>query len=399
VEGHEDRDAGPSPRRDTRVVQRLGFGFDIIDYSSRSTPQQAQLQQRLAGMAERVLQAIGLQLLDTDHQNAGDGMVVVLPPQLEVHRVLPGLLRGWRTQVVADNCAHPDDRIRLRLSVAAGPFTNAALGFTGATVIEIGRLLDSAALRQAAADDPNAEVVALISDRLYADVVGEGYPGLDPDQFVRIRVEFKTYTKEAWLWTGAALPPRSPAHGPRVGKSRTAATMSWARRLRAGSMHVTTALRLRRIVGVATVSVVAVGLLLGLLRDSDRSSGNGSTNPQAPALAITRPAEGTLSEQWQRVYVNRVSTVGRRVVVMVRDHSTLGVGRWYFVACSPVGQASECGGVSFGDVNPGGTYELAAIVVGEDQFQDLTNPQGPTFHGKPADLKPIEYTRSYLYRR
>jgi hypothetical protein len=198
------------PRLDTRVVQRLGFGFDVIGYSSRSSPQQAEVQQRLAGMVERVLLGIGLELHDTDRQDAGDGMVVVLPPDLELHRVLPGLLRGWRIQVLAGNGEHPGDRIRLRLSVAAGPFANAAIGFAGATIIEIGRLLDSAALRRAAADHHDADVVALISDRLYADVVGEGHPGLDPDQFVRIPVEVKTYQKEAWLWTGAALSAHSP---------------------------------------------------------------------------------------------------------------------------------------------------------------------------------------------
>jgi predicted nucleotide-binding protein len=200
----------PAPPRDTRVEQRLGFGVDVVDYSSRTTPQQAVVQQRLAGIVERVLQGVGLRLHDTDRQDAGDGMMVVLPPGLELHSVLPGLLHGWRAQVVADNGTHRDDRIRLRLSVAAGPFAHSAIGFTGATIIEMGRLLDSKALRRAVVEHADADLVALVSDRLHADVVGEGYPGLDAGQFEQLLVEVKSYRKQAWLWAGgaaAAIPP------------------------------------------------------------------------------------------------------------------------------------------------------------------------------------------------
>jgi predicted nucleotide-binding protein len=202
--------AVPAPPRDTRVEQRLGFGVDVVDYSSRTTPQQAVVQQRLAGIVERVLQGVGLRLHDTDRQDAGDGMMVVLPPGLELHSVLPGLLHGWRAQVVADNGTHRDDRIRLRLSVAAGPFAHSAIGFTGATIIEMGRLLDSKALRRAVVEHADADLVALVSDRLHADVVGEGYPGLDAGQFEQLLVEVKSYRKQAWLWAGgaaAAIPP------------------------------------------------------------------------------------------------------------------------------------------------------------------------------------------------
>jgi hypothetical protein len=149
---------------------------------------------------ERVLGDVGVALHDTDRQDAGDGMMVVLSPRLELHRVLPGLLHGWRTRLAADNDEHPEDRIRLRLSVAAGPFAAAAIGFTGATIIEMGRLLDSAVLRRAVAEQPGADLVALVSDRLHADVVGEGYPGLDADQFEPRLVEVKSFRRQAWLW-------------------------------------------------------------------------------------------------------------------------------------------------------------------------------------------------------
>ncbi|GAA3934298.1 CATRA conflict system CASPASE/TPR repeat-associated protein [Actinoplanes auranticolor] len=211
----------PVRARDGRVEQRLGFGVDVVEYSSRSTPQQFDVQRRLAMIVRRVLTDVGVRVHDTDRQDAGDGMMVVLPPGLELHRLLPALLHGWRFRLVADNAAHPGDRIRLRLSVGAGPFAHSAIGFTGATIIEIGRLLDSPVLRRAVVDHPDADLVALVSDRLHADVVGEGWPGLDPAHFQPYEVRVKTYRKQAWLWTGAAVTP-TPDRGEAAGTATPA---------------------------------------------------------------------------------------------------------------------------------------------------------------------------------
>lgn len=208
----------PPRPRDGRVEQRLGFGVDVVRYSGRSAPQQAEVQRRVGALVEQVLADAGVSLRDTDRQNAGDGMMVVLPAALELHRVVPLLLHGWRSRLAADNAGHPGDRIRMRLSIATGPFANAAIGFAGGTIIELGRLLDSDILRAAVVDHPVADVVALISDRVYADVVGEGWPGLDRAEFERFEVRVKEYERSAWLWMGVAFPaetrtpePEAPA--------------------------------------------------------------------------------------------------------------------------------------------------------------------------------------------
>jgi predicted nucleotide-binding protein len=205
---------GPAPVADEgRVEQRIAFGVDVVDYSGRTTPAQRAVQSRLAGVVVRVLSGIGLAMRDTDRQDGGDGSMVVLPSGLEAHRVLPRLLHGWRAEMVADNARHPADRIRVRLAVGSGPFTAAALGFSGSAIIEVGRLLDSDAIRDAAVDHPGCDVVAIVADRLYQDVVGEGYESLDKDQFQRVPVVVKSYRRDAWLWFGVgsvARPPRRP---------------------------------------------------------------------------------------------------------------------------------------------------------------------------------------------
>jgi len=207
----------PAPRPAT-VEHRIGFGVDVVNYSGRSTPAQEQVQRRVVTLFERVMRSLGIEVPETDRQPAGDGMTVVLPAAAEAHRVLPGLLHGWRAGLAADNAAHPDDRIRLRMSAGSGPYTVAALGFAGQSVIEVGRLLDCAGLRAAVAARPDADLVVLVSDRLHGDVVREGYPGLTSAQFERIDVAAKTYEGHAWLWTGAENPvtprPRAAADRP-----------------------------------------------------------------------------------------------------------------------------------------------------------------------------------------
>jgi hypothetical protein len=199
--------------RPRTVEHRVGFGVDVVQYSGRSTPAQAEVQRRVATLFEKVLRSLGIAVSETDRQPAGDGMIVVLPAKAEPHRVLPGLLHGWRAGLAEDNAAHPEDRIRLRMSAGNGPYTVAALGFAGQSIIEVGRLLDSAALRAEVAARPDADVVVLVSDRLHGDVVREGYPGLPPGQFERIEVTAKTFEGHAWLWTGAEPPVTRPRAG------------------------------------------------------------------------------------------------------------------------------------------------------------------------------------------
>ncbi|MBM2616002.1 hypothetical protein JIG36_10585 [Actinoplanes sp. LDG1-06] len=183
-------------------VHRVAFGVDVVSYSSRSTPQQLEVQRRVAAVADRVLAGLGLDLKATDSQFAGDGMMVVLPAHVRADVALPRLLHGWRAQTSADNAEHPGERIRMRLSAGSGPFTRAHLGFGGNTIIGLGRLLDSAALRQAMVDHPDADVVAIVTDRIFQDVVAEGYPGLTTDEFRSVEAGAKTFRATAWLWTG-----------------------------------------------------------------------------------------------------------------------------------------------------------------------------------------------------
>lgn len=192
------------------VETRMALGIDVVGYSSRSAPLKRDLQRRVASLVRQVLGDVGVRLEDTDRQDAGDGMMVVLPATVELHLALPRLLHAWRDRLEADNEIH-QDRLRMRLSVSVGPFALGAIGFIGDTIIEIGRLLDSVPLRQALTDHPAVSVAALVSERLYQDVIGEGWPGLAATEFQPVLVEVKTFRRPAWLWLATTDTTAIPA--------------------------------------------------------------------------------------------------------------------------------------------------------------------------------------------
>lgn len=188
-----------SQHRPDRVELRMGFGVDIVGYSTRSAPEKDLVQERLRAMMGRVLADLDLRIDQTHHQSTGDGLDVFLPVAVELHRALPATIQAWERHLVTDNERYTH-RMRLRVSFAVGPVWPAAIGLSGSTIVEVARLLDAQPLRQAIIDHPDADVAALVSDQLHQYVIGEGHVGLDPHLFTRVDVKQKEYHRPAWLW-------------------------------------------------------------------------------------------------------------------------------------------------------------------------------------------------------
>jgi hypothetical protein len=83
------------------------------------------------------------------------------------------------------------------MAVTLGPVAPGPLGFVGSPPTTAARLLDSDLLRAAAADNPGADVVVLMSDALHSFAVDPADPA-----FTRHRVETKDYHDHGWLWIG-----------------------------------------------------------------------------------------------------------------------------------------------------------------------------------------------------
>jgi TIR domain len=201
ADGRQSTPSHSSGRGWTRTEIRMGFAVDIVQYSARSAPMKEDAQNRLARLAAQVLDDLAVDPAETAQQSIGDGMNVFLPMAVEVHRALPALLHSWNDRLSADNRRF-QDRLRLRMAAAVGPVGTAAMGFTGGTIVELSRLLDSDVLRKEIAGHPDLDLAVLISGKLYDYVVSEGHPSLGPEKFQRHLVSVKEFSADAWLWTG-----------------------------------------------------------------------------------------------------------------------------------------------------------------------------------------------------
>lgn len=179
---------------------RMGFMLDIVGYGKRDSPAKESLQRRLARVVLCVVDDLGVALAHTDRQGTGDGLIMILPRQLDVQRTLPVLLQSIDKRLTHDNTSFAD-QMRVRMAADVGPVGLTELGFGGAMVTNAGRLLNSKPLRKQEATHPEHDLSVILSDFLHRFVVAEGVPGLPREQFTRVQIREKELATTAWLWT------------------------------------------------------------------------------------------------------------------------------------------------------------------------------------------------------
>jgi hypothetical protein len=191
----------PGGRRHSGRALRMAFVLDVAEYGARSVPARDAVQRRLRRLVVATLAECGLKLGEQgiDHQWTGDGINAILPADIDPTAVLTTLLRSLAADLGHDNRSHAD-RIRLRMAVGVGLFERGPAGFGGPVIVDINRLVDSAALRSALATEPGADLVVAIGDRAHELIIKPGYPGIPAGQFTRAHVVSKEFAGPAWIW-------------------------------------------------------------------------------------------------------------------------------------------------------------------------------------------------------
>jgi len=211
---------------------RMAFALDVVGYGARTVLEEQQVERRLQRLVDVTLAACGLRLdpESVEHRWTGDGINAVLPADIDPTVILPLLIRSLASALGADNARSPD-RIRMRMSVGAGLIERHPAGFSGQLIVDVNRLVDSPALRQALADAPACDLAVAMSDHVYAMVVGPGYPGIPDGQFSPMNVVAKEFSATAWLWLSGrqwsqpAYLPLAPADPGYVGGYRVYARL------------------------------------------------------------------------------------------------------------------------------------------------------------------------------
>ncbi|MGW2178035.1 hypothetical protein ACWCXX_08075 [Streptomyces sp. NPDC001732] len=196
----------PAPYSESRSLPpyRALFAVDAKDFTGLAAVQHGPVSRLIPELVDQALERAGLHALrDSKHfpANTGDGVVFGFDPALLPFVLWPFL--GVLDDVLGTyNKQSVGPRIRLRASVHVGPLPDA--DGNGTARNDTHRLLDSRPVKAilAAASEQVTHLAAVVSQRVYEDVVLGGYTGLHPDRCVEVpaTVDGKDFAQRAWLY-------------------------------------------------------------------------------------------------------------------------------------------------------------------------------------------------------
>lgn len=195
-------------------VRRICLAIDARGYSSAGDHRQAAFQNAIASIMKTAATKAGLDRASWVVQHTGDGEVSVLPEHEKEARVVDDFVRHVVTELRRFNADRVDQaHLRLRMSVHYGRLSRTATGFAGPTPVQTVRLLDSALLRKALADNARSALALIVSDGVFRDNVAPGHTTLHPRDFRKVRVTEKEFTGDAWIWISPPEPAVAGAGG------------------------------------------------------------------------------------------------------------------------------------------------------------------------------------------
>lgn len=201
----------PSPARSQEIITRhLCMAADVEKYSRLDTPSQEAVQADLVQVLEEAAVLSGLDRTTWARQPQGDQEFAVLPLEAPEAVVLGGFVRNLAKRLAERNANLVEGRrMRLKLGIDFGVARTAALGHSGPAPVNVARYLSAPQLKRVLEGVDSTDLVVIISNGLYQDVVrlrGED-EGLDPARYVRVHVEQKEFSGYGWIHV--------PEHDPR----------------------------------------------------------------------------------------------------------------------------------------------------------------------------------------
>lgn len=154
-----------------------------------------------AGLYRAVQQAFdhaGIRWTDCDHEDRGDGMFVLVPPEVPKELLVESLPPALVTALDRHNSTHQaPEQIRLRMALHAGEISYDEHGTTAAALNLAFRLSDADALKAALATSPG--VLAVIASSWFFQEVVRHNPACDADAYHRVRVAVKETITVGWI--------------------------------------------------------------------------------------------------------------------------------------------------------------------------------------------------------
>jgi hypothetical protein len=161
-------------------VHRSIVAVDVEGSTRRTNPAKGKLRRVLYDLLERALRAAGIGPGHLEElADRGDGVLILIRPHDDVPKtVLLGRLIPALTALLAEHnaaVAEPELRMRLRAVVHAGEVHDDGWGFYGDDIDVAFRLLEAPTVKRLLRDAPEAPLVLVVSEEIWAGIVRHGY--------------------------------------------------------------------------------------------------------------------------------------------------------------------------------------------------------------------------------
>ena len=197
----------PWPTGGRRLVYRLLLAVDLEKYSHLDAQRQLAAQKDLRRLLDGCARRTGLRTSNWYRQPGGDGELVVMPADVDIPHVVGAFTSDLECALAELNRGRAT-RLRMRLALHHGTVIDGPLGPAGDAPVVVSRLLDAAPLRDHLTEHQDRDLVLVVSDTLYKDVVGSGFCALDPTDFIRLEVVIKEKPYSGYIHHDDRTPPR-----------------------------------------------------------------------------------------------------------------------------------------------------------------------------------------------
>jgi hypothetical protein len=178
------------------------LAVDIAEFTRADRDDEVQLQLRISfyGILREALGGSGMPWDRCQHEDRGDGAVVIVPPGLPAQPIIDSLPERLRCLIRRHNCfSYESVRMQLRVAANIGPVYGDEHGFSGDDVTLLCRMLDAQPLRRALSES-GSEVALIISDYVYDKFVLRRQSLAGPRSFRPVKTQVKRTPVHAWMY-------------------------------------------------------------------------------------------------------------------------------------------------------------------------------------------------------
>lgn len=205
------RRGSPHAAMTSDPIQRSVVVLDVESSSERSNPEIGKLRSAMYRVLDEALQRAGLAGRDIDIEDRGDGALIVIDA---VPLVLLDLFAEHLIVVLREENAAVEavSWLRLRVALHRGPVHRDEHGWSGDTINATFAICDAPAVKTTLRRADRAQLVLVVSDLLYKQVVRHGYGSINRATYGKVDVQ--RIGEPAWVRAPGYPAPPTEAQQP-----------------------------------------------------------------------------------------------------------------------------------------------------------------------------------------